>query len=54
MMRDPKNNKMAGENLCSASVSQTEYKKILYQKIQKSLQSFEFSIFISSENENFD
>ena len=28
MIRDPNNNKMAGENLCSASVSQTEILRI--------------------------
>ena len=28
MMRDPNNNKMAGENLCSASVSETEILRI--------------------------
>jgi len=28
MMRDPNNNKMAGENLCSASVSEMEILRI--------------------------
>jgi len=58
MMRDPNNNKMAGENLCSATVSETEILRIqedtVPENTKKSLQSFEFSIFISSENENFD
>ena len=47
MMRDPNNNKMAGENLCSASVSQTEilycrYCTRKYKKVFKVL-NFQFS-----------
>ena len=58
MIRDPNNNKMAGENLCSTSVSETEILRIqedtVPENTKKSSKFWIFNFSISSKNENFD